>query len=515
MTYWVEQKIGKNVYVYEVASYWDSEKKQARQKRRYIGKKDPITGKIITPRKGFTPRKARDYGDVYLLTYLGKRIGLWDVLKEVFPEEYEEIFNLSLYQVIEGDALYLFKGWAEGSYIEEGKIMNSQNISRLLESIGVRDDLVDKFFRLWLDRQQPIKSIVFDITSLSSYSRLIEYLEWGYNRDGEALPQINLGMIVGYPSEIPIAYRIYPGSIPDVVTLKNVIVFLEELGLKEFLFVLDRGFYSASNIKELNEKGIGFLLPLSWRTKIARGLISRYHRELLSPINGFYWEKKAMFHTKKEIEIWGLSLCAHLFHDERRKAEEVEKFMRRMVEIEKSVSEMEFRDRKAVEEFIDENLKGGVKIFNIKGKAPFFQLERRAKVISRLMNRMGKTILLSNQKGLGREEVLSFYRKKDTLEKMFDVIKNELDSKRLKIHSRARMEGRIFLTFLALILYSEIHRIMREKDLYKTYTIPEVFLELKKLKVVTLSNGKSYLTEISKKQRLLFEKFGVPPPVST
>ena len=144
----------------------------------------------------------------------------------------------------------------------------------------------------------------------------------------------------------------------------------------------------------------------------------------------------------------------------------------------------------------------------------FLSLKRKPKSITRLMNRMGKTVLLTNDPALGREDILNLYRRKDALEKMFDVIKNELESGRLRVSSKEAMEGRIFLTFLSLILYSEVSRVMKEKDLYKTYTLSEVFFELKKLWIVTLTNGKSYLTEISKRQRNLFEKFEVPVPVA-
>jgi len=98
---------------------------------------------------------------------------------------------------------------------------------------------------------------------------------------------------------------------------------------------------------------------------------------------------------------------------------------------------------------------------------------------------------------------------------MFDVMKNEITSGRLRVRSQYSVEGRIFITFVSLILYSELHRIMKEKELYSKYTIPEVFFELKKLRVVKMTNGKEYLTEVSKKQRTLFEKFEVPVPVGT
>lgn len=55
---------------------------------------------------------------------------------------------------------------------------------------------------------------------------------------------------------------------------------------------------------------------------------------------------------------------------------------------------------------------------------------------------------------------------------------------------------------------------MKEQDLYKSYTLSEVIYELKKLRAVTLNSGKSYLTEISKKQKMLLEKFDVPIPVA-
>ena len=128
---------------------------------------------------------------------------------------------------------------------------------------------------------------------------------------------------------------------------------------------------------------------------------------------------------------------------------------------------------------------------------------------------MGRMILITNKIDLEKEEILSFYRKKDKLEKMFDVMKNEITSGRLRVRSRHSVEGRIFITFVSLILYSELHRIMKEKELYNKYTIPEVFFELKKLRVVKMTNGKEYLTEVSKKQRTLFEKFEVPVPVGT
>jgi len=51
MSYQVKQKIRGKIYVYEAEGVWDKEKKQARQKRKYLGVLNEKTGEIDTPRK--------------------------------------------------------------------------------------------------------------------------------------------------------------------------------------------------------------------------------------------------------------------------------------------------------------------------------------------------------------------------------------------------------------------------------------------------------------------------------
>ena len=45
MVYIIEQKIKNRIYLYEVESFWDKNKKQARQKRKYLGPKEKIYNK--------------------------------------------------------------------------------------------------------------------------------------------------------------------------------------------------------------------------------------------------------------------------------------------------------------------------------------------------------------------------------------------------------------------------------------------------------------------------------------
>jgi transposase len=75
---------------------------------------------------------------------------------------------------------------------------------------------------------------------------------------------------------------------------------------------------------------------------------------------------------------------------------------------------------------------------------------------------MGAILMLTNHTDLNREKILQLYRRKDYLEKTFDVLKNELDGKRLRGHSKDVINGRLFIKFVSLILYSAIANKMTE-----------------------------------------------------
>ncbi len=79
---------------------------------------------------------------------------------------------------------------------------------------------------------------------------------------------------------------------------------------------------------------------------------------------------------------------------------------------------------------------------------------------------MGATIMLTNHNGLEREKILTLYRRKDFIEKIFDVLENEFDGKRLRSSAKDAVEGRLFLKFLSVILYSAFGNIMREQHLF-------------------------------------------------
>jgi len=124
---------------------------------------------------------------------------------------------------------------------------------------------------------------------------------------------------------------------------------------------------------------------------------------------------------------------------------------------------------------------------------------------------MGKMILITND-CFARQELLEIYVKKDMVEKYLDQMKNELDDRRLRVGSKNVFSGRLFITFLALILRTYLVSLSSKHKLNKTFTVPETISTLKLLWRVATFSGDYYLSEISKNQRFIFEKLKIPLP---
>jgi transposase len=186
--------------------------------------------------------------------------------------------------------------------------------------------------------------------------------------------------------------------------------------------------------------------------------------------------------------------------------------LRKILELETAVQEQSFSNKAEAVEYLASHLKGATRFFQVKNNKGKLEIRRNTKALSQRLATMGTTLMLTNHTDLDRARILELYRRKDYLEKTFDVLKNEVEGRRLRGHSKDVINGRLFIKFISLILYSALSNKMREKDLFKHYSIKEIMYELKKLRIVEMHNGLSYLTEISKRQRELFSKLEVETP---
>ena len=240
----IRQKVGDKIYLYESISY-RNENGKPRNERIIIGKINPTTGnpiykteyiermaesgtplEILATSLQFSTEDIRgssikDYGAFYLFKSIAEKIGLSSSLENTIPKYWQELFVVACYLVSSGEPFLYCDDWIRSTSSLPIGNMSSQRISELLTAIT--PDMRENFYQGWCRCRSEQEYLALDITSVSSYSTLIEDVEWGYNRDKEQLAQINICMLMGEKSRLPIYQTIYSGSLKDVSTLKTTL----------------------------------------------------------------------------------------------------------------------------------------------------------------------------------------------------------------------------------------------------------------------------------------------------
>jgi len=505
------------IYRYAVESYWDKEKKAPRNRQVYLGRVDPDTGDLIpvnkrkkanepTPNSDEFSAISRVAGPFFLLEQITQKFQLDKLIKTCFGDDALTIKSLVYFLVQKGVALSRVESWSMAALHPLNDFIASQNVSELLRRIT--EDARQRFFALWIDQILEQDYLCYDITSISSYSRNNEYTHWGYNRDGDSLEQINLAMLFGQNTRLPVYYRRLPGNISDVATLRTTIRSLNFLEASPMHLVLDRGFYSKANVDELYKRKHKFTVSVPTGRKWVERLLDEHYESIASPRNYLSINKTESLYASTTLYKWGENnhrLYVHVYYNAEQAANNYDAFTRKLISLKAELESGQLmRDHEKFYEryfMIKETPKRGRKIEFNDG-----EIQKYRKRYS------GFFCIISNQLKEANE-ALCVYRGKDVVENCFDDLKNNLDMKRLRVHSSRAMDSRLFLQFLALIYVSEIRQKTKNNKKLKCLSVRDVMEQMETLTQIKCSGRYGeVLTETSPIQREILSAFEVNLP---
>jgi transposase len=526
----VENKSGNYIYLYESVSF-RNENGEPRNARTLIGRIDPKTGRrVFKPeyiermRLAGTPveidsqdrryseeeikrSSLRELGAAHLLSEVGERDGLKQVLRETFPEHWRELFMLSCFLVTSGEPFMHCEEWVRSVETLPVGPLSSQRISELLASIEPVER--DMFYRAWCDFRSDREYLALDITSASSYSELIDDVEWGHNRDGEDLAQVNICMLMGERSLLPVYQTVFSGSLKDVSTFKSTLgAFSALTGDRPTLVVMDKGFFSKRNVDAMLEGGgrRRFVVAMPFTSAFAKNQVEAEHKDIDTPTNTIVVGADSMRAVTK-VRAWGKGhdVYAHIYFNAK-KAAKIKEALYADVATLKAQAEADPKSCSSGAEH--------TRYLNIrrsKSSEVGFTVSIKESVIDDELRHGGWVVLISNDIA-DAQEAMRIYRAKDVVEKGFLMLKRSLDIGRLRVHSQERMQNKLFVGFIALILMSELHRTMMEKGLYKSMTMKQMLRTLSKLRVQEVS-GDLIVYPATKAQKEIFDAFDVAVPM--
>lgn len=517
-------------YVYEYDSTWNSEKKYGDHRRNYIGK---IVDGVFVPNKKHLLEMALEevrkrspgpipttlcgrsfFGATYLLDVIGQKLGIAADLKNCFPDIYQQILSVAYYLILEDrNPFSRFSKWGMTHAHPFGEDIPSQRCSELLGSIN--ENAKQHFFRLQGKRRLEKEFLAYDITSVSSYSKLLKQVRYGNNKEHDPLAQINLALLFGQESRLPVYYRKLPGNITDVMTIHKMLADIDFLELEKVNLVMDRGFYSEANINALYQKHYKFLMAAKTGLKFVQKKLDEARDSMISRSS---YSSKHRLNYHSSTEIWHYQetkrrsgavdaaerkLYLHLFFNAQRAADDKTDFNDLLDRLE---DELLTGKRITAHEPLYE------KYYEVKQTPKRgITLSHKESAIKQAEKNYGYFALISN--GVKDPlEALQIYRSKDVVEKAFGNLKERLNMRRTSVSSEQNLEGKLFVQFVALIYLSYIDKTMRENSLYKNYTMQELLDELDVIECFEQPGRKHHIGEMTKKQLELFKVFGVEAP---
>jgi len=508
----IHRKKNGAAYVYSVENYWDKEKKAPRNKQVCLGRLDEATGEII-PSKRMKQAKedaapkpepganVKVYGPYLLLNKVAEDIGLSSALKKSFPNTYAKILSLAFFVAQKGLALTRCERWSESHQHPWNQPIISQRISDLLKEMAESERL--HFLSIWLKRLSENDLLCYDITSISSYATANEYVRWGYNRDSESLPQINLAVLYGQRSGLPAYYRRLPGNISDVKTLQSTMDTLDFLGERKLHFILDRGFYSEKNVDALLSKRYHFALAVPTGRLWVRDIIDLYYDQVVSPERYKQTGENEALFMVSHLHRWGERRCyLHMYYNAARAAEDFDNLTQKLIMCKEELEKGDLRE--AHNELYD-------RFFIMKrtpkrGLSVLYNDDEIQKYRKRYA---GFFCILTNVK-TDSADLLDIYRGKEVVENCFDDLKNGLDMRRLRTHSSQAMDSRLFIQFLALVLISRIRMIAKACPDLRYMTVREIMEAMESLVRITfLGRYGCTLSEIGPLQRKIMHAFNL------
>jgi transposase len=530
MSYIVRQKVGKHTYLYEAVSY-RNDKGEPRSKRTPIGKLDaagqPVykteyiermaqAGAPLTVPKNdsytrgdIAGSQIKEFGSFFLFKEIASRIGLLQILENVFPETWPDIFDLACFLVSNGEPFMYCQDWLSKTDAFPASL-SSVAITRLLGSLGHREQ--ERFFSEWGKYRSEKEYLALDITSVSSYSELIDEVAWGYNRDGEKLPQVNLCMLLGEQSRLPVFQSLYNGSIKDVSTLTSTLSLAFHIQGHRLTLVMDKGFFSKTNVKNLLAGPLKskFLLALPWTLSFAQEQVEREREGIDSPEKVILFGKEVLRGVSRRLD-WPpmkgdppVPVYVHMYYN-LTKADERKNSLYGYAAGLVKLAQKDSADKRYTAEF------GKYLTIKKSGKTGKERVSIRHEVLRKELRHAGWMVLISNHVK-DTAEALRIYRAKDVIEKGFLKLKNNLDLNRLRVHGDTTMRAKVFIDFIALIILSHIHNGMLEKGLYKTMTKLELIRHMEKLRVQYIK-GDRILFPIAKIQKTILDAFGIKYPL--
>jgi len=327
-----------------------------------------------------------------------------------------------------------------------------RTLYRILETIGAnKEEIISNLQDVLFERYDfEHTDINMDWTSIVLHGNKAKLGKYGYSRDHRPdKKQITLGICeLGDPINIPIGLTIEPGNTNDQKHFKKTYIQVKDRLKRDSLVIFDKGANSIANTTLIRADNLQYLTSKKLNKSDDR-IISRFDK--YNPIT-IDVEKGI-----KGIKIEKPNSINYLFFSKKLQTEQLESRARKILK--------QMREAKAIQKSIDHGKKLPTQFrinnllidveYTVQTKLMELSEDEAVKLLEEniITGREG-FFCIKSSKNLTLAEALQTYRKKDSIEKIFHSLKNEIVIKPLRVWSDNSIYGAIIIGYIAQLFVS-------------------------------------------------------------
>jgi len=226
---------------------------------------------IMVSLKDIVVKRSIDYGFIFVLLTVMKRLRIDEVLEKVLGEKANIVKLMIIGKIVTRGSKLCIYNWINRNKEIAKKFnidLSTLKVDTLYDVLGNLSNVQRKIEQKWnLYHKEQIDEIyLYDITSSYFEGTKNALAAFGYNRDGKkGKKQIVIGLITNKEG-FPLSIEVFEGNQNDQTTVISQIQKIKNgFGAKQVVFVGDRGMlirYNLEKIEEADRQGVSYITGL-------------------------------------------------------------------------------------------------------------------------------------------------------------------------------------------------------------------------------------------------------------
>ena len=428
-----------------------------------------------------------------------------DIINPLFKDKGGLIKDLVSYEIIdESNVMQHFEDYEYNHplFNENMHIYSDSSVSDLLSK--------NTFINAWtkINKSKGKVYISYDSTNSKCQAKDIDLCEMGHAKLNPAKPIVNLSIAFDEDNKIPLFYELYSGSIPDISCIETMINKAKGFGFNNACFILDRGYFSKNNIRNIVKQGYDFLIAARNREGFIDDLISECDLSFKSNRKNRV-NNQNIYGTSYKKKLFGLNdeVYVHVFFN-------AGKYPSILQNVENDIAIHAERLNKLKFEIVDPDFKDPYHELIIDKDNKLIAFRENEKVIEDIEKYLGYFVLITSEK-MTYAEAFNKYSGRDQSEKLFKSGKSFLGGDAYRVHTKQSLESKTLITFIALIIRNAIYnKLMSEKYLINEpdnniFSVPEAIKQLEKIEMIKYNDTYRLSSALSRNQKKLLKAFNM------